>query len=211
MASLFDEFDEIKVVNLPERRDRRRALERELQSLGLSSSRVQFFSAIRPASKGEFSSIGARGCYESHLQILREARESGRSVLILEDDCTFDLDALECVTPMTWDIFYGGYYPADPTDLATSDIIGSHMMGFSREGASMVANYLENLTHEGIHPPIDGAYVWFRRANPWVRTHFAVPPIARQRRSRSDIADLKLYDRLPVIKSLANALRSWRD
>lgn len=81
-------------------------------------------------------------------------------------------------------------------------------MGFSREGAKLVNAYLEQLEYDGIHPPIDAAYIWYRRAYPHVRTHFAVPPLAGQRSSRSDIADLKWFDRYPVFRSLANSLRA---
>lgn len=211
MASLFDKFDQVRVINLPQRLDRRRAMEREFSKVGLTNEKYDFFSAIKPVHKGDFTSIGARGCYESHLNILKEANAAQHSVLIMEDDCAFAIDAARDPFSGDWEIFYGGYYPADPKNLYESDIIGSHMMGFSRDGVSMAADYLENLSYEGIHPPIDAAYVWFRRANPQVRSHFAVPPVARQRRSRSDVADLKLYDRLPIVKSAVNAIRAWRD
>lgn len=211
MVFLFDKFDQVRIVNLPQRRDRRRAMEREFSKVGLSSERYEFFSAIKPVHKGDFTSVGARGCYESHLSILREAKAAQHSVLIVEDDCVFDINAASDIFSGDWKILYGGYYPADPENLHQSDIIGSHMMGFSQEGVSIIADYLGNLSYEGIHPPIDAAYVWFRRANPHVRTNFAVPPLARQRRSRSDVADLKLYDRLPIVKNAVNAIRAWRD
>ncbi|MGB7419482.1 MAG: hypothetical protein WA918_09915, partial [Erythrobacter sp.] len=82
--------------------------------------------------------------------------------------------------------------------LQTSDIIGSHMMGFSPEGARRVSAYIETLDPDTeIHPPIDATYVWFRRAYPDVPTRFAVPPLAEQRSSPSDVAPQKWYHRLP--------------
>lgn len=81
------------------------------------------------------------------------------------------------------------------------------MMGFFREGAKLVSAYLEQLECDGIHPPSDAAYIWYRRAYPHVRTHFAVPPLAGQRSSRSDIAEVKCFDRYPVVRPLANSLR----
>ncbi|HAX77040.1 MAG TPA: LPS biosynthesis glycosyltransferase, partial [Cyanobacteria bacterium UBA11372] len=45
------------------------------------------FPAIRPDDAGDFPSIGARGCFESHLAILKQALADRLSnVLIVEDD-----------------------------------------------------------------------------------------------------------------------------
>ena len=55
------------------------------------------------------------------------------------------------------------------------------MMGFSSKGAKLVSAYLEQLEYDGIHPPIDAAYIWFRRANPTLVTYFAEPSLAGQR------------------------------
>jgi glycosyl transferase family 25 len=205
---VFAPFDIIRIINLPERKDRRRETMRELAALGLAGDpRVAFFPAIRPADAGAFSSIGARGVYQSQLAILREAASLGCSVLILEDDCAFSPDARDFDFGQEWDIFYGGYYASDPANLTGSDIIGAHMMGFSAKGARQVCAFLDTLEFEGLHPPIDGAYVRFRRAHPEVPTRFAVPPLANQRPSRSDIADLRFYDRLPVLREIASVVR----
>lgn len=186
-------------------------MDEELEALGLiSDPRVRYFSAIRPSDAGRFTSVGARGVYESQKTILKAAAAAEQSVLILEDDCAFIAGAQDYVLPADWSILYGGYDASNPNDLANSDIIGAHMMGFSRQGANMVSAYLEQLEYDGIHPPIDAAYVWFRRAYPDVETHFAVPPLAGQRSSRSDIADLKWFDRVPVIRPLASSLRALR-
>lgn len=198
---IFDRFDRIRVVNLPHRTDRRAAMEAELARVGLTGDpRVAFFPAFRPADAGDFTSIGARGVYLSQRAILDEAAAAGESVLILEDDCDFTRDAAAYDPPTEWDIFYGGYVASDPADLAGSDIVGAHMMGFSAKGAKLVSDYLRDLTYEGIHPPIDAAYIWFRRAHPTVRTRFAVPPLGHQRPSRTDIADPSIADRLPGIR-----------
>lgn len=205
---MFDAFDSIRIINLPERRDRRREMERELAAIGLAGDpRVSFFAAIRPADAGAFTSIGARGVYQSQRAILREAAAAGRSVLILEDDCDFIPAASEYDFGDGWDIFYGGYYATDPGNLTTSDIVGAHMMGFTAEAARRISEFLDTLRFEGIHPPIDAAYVWFRRANPDVATRFAAPPLAIQRASRSDIADLRFYDRLAILRPLVGLAR----
>ena len=208
---MFAPFDIIRIVNLPERKDRRREMMGELAALGLADDpRVAFFPAIRPESAGPFASVGARGCFESHLAILREAVERDCSVLVVEDDCAFGPMARNYDFGDGWDIFYGGYYATDPENVTESDIIGSHMMGFSASGARQVCAYLASLEFDQGHPPIDGAYIWFRRAHPEVSTRLAVPPLAHQRPSRSDIADLPFYDRLPGLRLVASALRKLR-
>lgn len=208
---VFDYFERIRIINLPYRTDRRRAMNRELAKVGLvGDPRVSYFDAIRPEDAGSFTSIGARGVYASQKILLRDAAAAGESLLILEDDCIFSPDAENRTFHDEWDIFYGGYHASLPTDLARSDIQGAHMMGFSRRGAKLMSDYLEQLQYEGIHPPIDGAYVWFRRANPAVRTLFAEPPLAGQRPSRSDIASLAWFDRLPFLRGAATLARGFR-
>ena len=203
-------FERIRVINLAERHDRRLDMERELAAIGLGNDpRVAFFPAIRPADSGNFTSVGARGVYLGQLAILREAAAANESVLILEDDCAFTPAARDYPTDGAWDIFYGGYEAANPDDLATIDIIGAHMMGFTAAAAKALVAWLDALTYEGIHPPIDAAYIWYRRAHPEVSTHFAVPLLAHQRASRSDIAP-RLFDRLPGIREAAELARRIR-
>src|SRR3546814_13947539 len=107
-----------------------------------------------------------------------------------------------------WDIFYGGYTASDPHDLLNSDVQGAHMMGFSAVGAHLGSQYLEQLTCEGVHPPIDAAYVWFRRSHPGLPTAFADPPLPDQRPSRSDIAALARSDRDPLVRLAATPPRA---
>jgi glycosyl transferase family 25 len=208
---IFDHFDRIRIINLPQRTDRRREMDMELRRVGLAGDpRLAYFAAVRPEDAGTFTSVGARGAYQSHKEILHGAAEAGESVLILEDDCEFVRDAANQDIAPGWDIFYGGYTALNPDRLESSDIEGAHMMGFSRRGVQMVGAYLAQLRYQGIHPPIDAAYVWFRRANPDVPTHFAKPPLAGQRSSRSDIADLAWYDRYPLARQLAQVTRVVR-
>lgn len=207
----FEPFAKIRVINLPNRTDRRKAMDKELIRVGLlNDPRVSYFKAIRPADAGNFTSAGARGVYESQRTILKEAALAGESVLILEDDCVFVEGARDQQITEDWEIFYGGYAAHGPGCLHSSDIEGAHMMGFSAHGAQLVTEYLDKLRVEGIHPPIDAAYVWFRRQYPEVATYFASPPLAGQRSSRSDIAPLRWFDRTPGTREIANLLRAFQ-
>jgi glycosyl transferase family 25 len=208
---MFDRFDAIRIVNLPHRKDRLREMTGELKKVGLAGHpKVEFFPAHRYTEAGRFYSPGARGCFSSHLAILREAAANGRSVLILEDDCNF-VDPSSCRIPVECDVFYGGYLASSlPDDLANSDIVGSHCMGFSVRGVSRVLPWIEAAWESDDPAPIDGEYVRFRRANPDIVTMFAEPQVAVQRPSRTDVGPQRLFDRLPGLREVAGLARKAR-
>lgn len=208
MKPVFSAFDLIRIINLPARVDRRRQMEAELRRVGLGDDdRVAFVEAIASDTAAPWRLKGERGIFLSHLKVLREAAASNSSVLILEDDADFTgaVESTEIADDVP--IFYGGYEASDPRALHSSDIVGAHCMGFSAETARVLVPFLEELFHHPSPPPIDGAYVWFRRANPGVKTQFAVPVVAVQRSSRSDIAQLRFYDRWPGLREAAGLVR----
>jgi glycosyl transferase family 25 len=154
------------------------------------------------------------------------AERSGGNVLILEDDCDFT-DALNTFQlPETWDILYGGYEPLNVEDPHSGGIVGAHFMGFSNVAVKKLVPYLQRLPdldfpadHQATleagydparKPEIDGAYVWFRRAHPELRTVFATPKLGYQRPSRTDVSPNRLYDRLPLVRNLVSLARSLR-
>src|SRR5207248_1808194 len=102
---------------------------------------------------------------------------------------------------------YGGYIASSPADLANSDIIGAHCMGFSARTVQALVPFLEQLLEHESPPPIDGAYVWFRRQNPDFESAFADPVIAVQRPSRSDITPRRAFDRVPALRGAVSAAR----
>lgn len=222
---LFASFDRLYILNLPGRADRRRDMAGELARIGtgFDDPRVRLFPAIRPADAGDFPSIGAQGCFLSHLAVLREARDSGcRNILILEDDCDF-AGAIETLLPAALDrldllgadIFYGGYAlpeglavaqpMATPLMLANSatPIRTTHMIGFARGAIDALIPYLGAMltrprgSPEGGPMHVDGAYGWFRASRPDLSTWLAHPRLGHQRPSRTDIAPPGPLDRLP--------------
>lgn len=230
-------FDRICIINLAHRSDRRREMTRELARLGLRPGRgdVDFFEAIRPLDAGPFPSIGARGCFLSHLAVLEDARRDGLdSVLILEDDATFVSDVVDRLPAVAaalaqgdWDVFYGGYrmmppdrpdaretvsgpVPADreaaagvaPVDPEVG-MLTTHCVAFRGAAIAETVDFLKALmarpdeSSEGGPMHVDGALSWYRRTHPQRRTLAAVPAIAHQRPSRSDIFErLAWYDRI---------------
>lgn len=87
-----DYFDRIYVLNLPSRPDRRRDVTEQLRRVGLEPTpgKVEFFDALKFDHDGGFPTIGARGCFVSHLSILKRARELKLgNVCVIEDDQDF--------------------------------------------------------------------------------------------------------------------------
>jgi glycosyl transferase family 25 len=222
---IFDEFDKIRIVSLPERKDRRRQMRGQLATVGLADDpRVAFFDAYRFNNPGIFRSAGSRGCFTSHSAIISLSATLGESVLILEDDCDFLPAARTYQSDGQWDVFYGGYMASDMAKPQNCDIIGSHFMGLSASAAKKAAAYFacypdpdfppdeRSASEPGFNPNVrpgtDGAYVWFRRAHPELRAEFSM--LSKQRSSRTDIGKLKWFDRAPVVRELAALARSLK-
>src|SRR5580692_4056086 len=119
MSALREFFPLIRVINLPERKDRYRAIERQLKLLGIpfAPGQVEVYAAERPTSTAGFPGIGVHGCFLSHLGVLKDARKRGiESVLVIEDDLEVlpqNVDRLNTVIEearsKTWGIIYLGH------------------------------------------------------------------------------------------------------
>lgn len=198
--TVFAGFDRIRIINLPSRQDRRADMMGELRRLGIDADpRVQFVDGVVVDDMSPWRSYGEKGVFLAHLGILRDAAASGESVLILEDDVDFTAAAGTWNLPEGCDVAYGGYEATDPSHLEASDIVGAHCMGFSASAVRALVPFLEKLLDHPSPPPIDGAYVWFRREAAGLVTHFARPVVAMQRPSMSDIARGRL-DTNPLLR-----------
>lgn len=198
--TVFAGFDRIRIINLPSRPDRRAEMTRELRRIGLEGDpRVQFVDGVIVDDMKPFRRPGEKGIFLAQLGIISEAAAAGESVLILEDDVDFTSTATSWRPSAECDIAYGGYEATDPANLLSSDIIGAHCIGFSARAVQALAPFLTDLLKHDAPPPIDGAYVWFRRQRDGFRTEFAEPVAAVQRPSRSDITSGGL-DRLALLR-----------
>lgn len=108
---MFETFDSIVVINLPERVDRRRETEAELERVGIKHAR--FFAAKRPADRGPFRTIGEHGCFLSHVAVLKEALKA-RNILVMEDDVMFARSLRQRAValadlPDDWEMVYSGH------------------------------------------------------------------------------------------------------
>ncbi len=226
-------FDQIYIINLIERKDRYRESGRQLKGIGirLPNNKVTFFPAIRPDEAAGFPSIGARGCFLSHLGVLDDAIKRGFTrILVCEDDLNFVRDfnhridrVVKTLAAVPWALFYGGYRTGNIDDRSDSlevvavpamqPIETAHFLAL--QGASIVSAslYLRAMLDRPPGDPsggpmhVDGAYSWFRKDNPEFKTLIADPELRYQRSSRSDIYKVDWYDRLPFISEIVGCAR----
>lgn len=184
---------------------------RELRRIGLEGDhRVQFVDGVLVEDKAPWRAPGEKGVFLAQLGIIADAAAAGESVLILEDDVDFTAAAASWGRADDCDIAYGGYLPADPNDLHSTDIIGAHCIGFSARAVKALAPFLSGLQTHPSPPPIDGAYVWFRRQREGFRTEFAEPVVAVQRPSRSDITPAHRFDKIALLSGPMAGLRKLK-
>jgi len=191
--------------------------------------RGEFFPAVRPQDAGNFQSIGVRGCFLSHLEVLKSAKRTGAErLIIIEDDLDFVRDfkhcwhmAMDALENKRWSIFYPGHCIKDfspglsllPHD---QSVLCAHFVMFNSEALSTVIEGLETIkSRPRGHPaggpmPVDGAYSIVRKTNPELKTYLFSPSLGYQRASRSDIADVNWFDRVEAWRApleLARALK----
>ncbi|WP_347989614.1 glycosyltransferase family 25 protein [Methylomonas sp. AM2-LC] len=233
MAQLLDYFQGIYIINLPSRTDRLSEIQDQFKKIGLSLDHpnIHVFAAIRPDDAGEFENIGARGCFLSHLGVLKDARSRQlETILVFEDDLDFASDFLARVDSLIeqlktadWGIYYGGHRLSkllaltNQADLVEVDsdltVVTAHFIGFRQPVIDGLINYLEQaLTRPAGSPEcgpmhVDGAYSWFRKEHPHVRVFLSVPELGYQRMSRTDIHELKWYDQVIGIRTITQIVR----
>ncbi|MFS0771434.1 glycosyltransferase family 25 protein [Sphingomonas sp. 1P08PE] len=232
---LAETFDRIVIVNLARRPDRRREMVEQLARIGLSFDhpKVLRFDACTFDDPAGFPTPGTRGCFHSHLGVWRDAAKRGdRSVLLLEDDLDFvdDIDrrlpaAMAALAERDWTMFYGGVLQWTPAAEATSPlalagadepIMGGHFVAVRGDAIADLASYLTAILTRPAGCPdggpmhVDGAYGWFRKANPSLQTWVAHPDLGVQRSSRTDIHQLGWKDRLPGVRQLTSTARRLR-
>ena len=229
-------FGRVAVINLKTRADRREEMSEQLQGIGLSfdSPRVELLEATKPQHAGGFESVGAHGCFMSHLAVLRQARDQGvSSVLILEDDLNFCerfSEKFEFVarflTSEPWGMLYGSYFVSEPLKTSSAPcvqapsqrLIGTTaFLAISGKHIPALVTYLEAMLTRPAGDPqggpmhIDGAYCWFRRSHTDVITWLAHPALGFQRASKTDVHRLRWFDRVAWLAWLIAKVRRLRN
>lgn len=225
---LFATFSQVRIINLVDRPDRRKEMTSQLSRMGALSANVGFFDARRPTEQGKFPSLGARGCFESQLSVLRSARnEALHSLLILEDDFDFSRDGqreagriLNGLRSENWDFFYGAHVMpvgnrSGLVPIASDEpVLTASFLAFNQRVIPPLVDFLEAML---LRPAgsadfgpmhVDGAYTVFRMLHPEFRTFAAFPPLGHQRSSRSDITPSNmLLDRWALTRPIGALLR----
>lgn len=225
-------FDRIQVINLRSRTDRRQEMASEFRRIRFDLGRIEWFDAVKPADRGEFESIGARGCFLSHLAILQQnAERPPERLLIMEDDVSFSEDFMARLSEIVeqlqrdrWDVFYGGGRVGEIDAVAAGlarvpqdmGIGCTHFLAIRGDRIGAVADYLAAQLGRPAGDPaggpmhVDGSYSWARKEL-GLETLMASPEIAFQRPSRSDIAQGQWWDRVPGLSELGAMARSVRN
>jgi hypothetical protein len=162
MFSFSNHFSRAAVISLPFRGSRRARLRAHLKALNMADD-LEWVEACNgaamPLPQGWGAGAGAWGCLQSHLKVLRSAREQNlESILIMEDDVVFHPRAAEAIpaflasVPAHWgQVYLGGQHlrPARPTAsplvVKPSNVNRSHAYAVSRAALPRVISWLEQL------------------------------------------------------------------
>jgi len=179
-------FDQIYIINLIAREDRRAEMKIQLKKVGLNyrESAVQFFSTVKPESAEDWPTTGTKGCFMSHMNVLKNAKLNGyKKILIFEDDLNFSQnfiihlpEIIQQLNTKSWDLFYGGYQmdgkkALSPQSkfktqiLSQSDLIeiennqtihSAHFIGFNEQAINELPDYLEAIFNRPSGDPKGG-------------------------------------------------------
>jgi len=199
----------------------------ELERLGLAidGGKISFHNASTFDSAHPFPTIGARGCFHSHLAVFEEARlKRFETVLILEDDCDFVgsievslVRALYALREQDWSMFFGGHEDLERDECQPgpiqricpgSWIRGTHFVAVHRRAIELMVPFLHEeiarlaIDLLGASRGIDAAYTHFGTRFPELGYFVAWPKLGYQRPSRTDIAQPSAFDRFPIANLL---------
>lgn len=233
LTHLLDYFEKTYIIHLRERKDRYRDTLKELKKQGVASDldQVVFYSTERPTEQGDFPTLGARGSFTSHTNVMKLALEQNLDrVLVMEDDIailntvkTHGLEVVKHLENIPWDIVYFGYLvpkhlpPGPPLVPYHGPTQGGHFYGVNSTILPRLVDFLEScMTRPAGHPeggPMfrDGGFNLFRTLNPDVKIYLASPNLARQRSSRTDLHRLNWYDQLSITRPLVDQFRSFKN
>jgi glycosyl transferase family 25 len=231
MKRIIEYFDRAYIINLEDRLDRREEVIQEFGQLGINvpNQNVRFYTAKRLTEKGLFPDVGTRGNFTSHRNVLRLASQDGlRNVLVFEDDvsfrdCTASLED-QIVTQLArnaWDIVYFGYLLPSDTGLEggplvdfPKEIVGAHFYAVNCDFINPLLQFMDQCeVRPAGHPDggpmtADGALNHIRFLIPDMRVLLAVPSLAHQRSSRTDIHPTRIFDRTVILRPLIRRARA---
>jgi len=229
---ILDFFEQIYIINLHTRKDRLKAVMDELAKIGIpgNSTKLKIFPAIRPRTSDEFPNIGSKGCFLSHLAVLKQARDDRlANILVIEDDLTISKQFKESQDFLTkqlsqtdWGFVYFGHLIKNgpPSSVMLRPFSGgircTHFYGVNGTIFIQLISFIDKLQKRSKGHPnggpmhLDGAYSTFRKQNPDIVTLLAVPSLGWQRSSASDVSTT-LRDRIPVVRRFVDIARGFKN
>lgn len=233
LQAIFQAFDHKVIISLAAREDRRNRVSRNLSSLGIAMADygVEWIDGSTFDDAAGFPGKGVRGCFESHLRALRCCAAADRPMLIMEDDMDlnvrslsqFDPTAITMAIQSDWDIIYFGHLTPGGSGAGanfqsyTGDTIGGHFYAVSPSFARHMAAFMETCKDRKPGDPAggpmyrDAAFNFQRASCSKIQTLIAIPPLAGQFSSRSDLAlRPRFYDRIPYLRGAAELARRWK-
>lgn len=184
-------LENVFVVHLPHREDRKAHIEKEMKKIGP----FQYFDAINghesnytgPLLKGEW------GIKQTHIELLKKANgELLNTILILEDDVVFTDQVIASLSeaikhlPDDFDLFYlGGAHKEIPTHYAgdlfkVTNTVTLHAVFVNAKAYGKLIDNIECFRDE----PVDNVYASLQ---PSLKAYVHFPHIAWQREDYSDI------------------------
>jgi glycosyl transferase family 25 len=233
--NLYEYFDRIAIIHLPDRRDRYQSLATELRDIGfdIQQPKVQIPHAPVPSDWSGWPSRGVYGNFLSHLGILRQALQDGlQTVWVLEDDAIFSRRMrreqralVKTLQERDWDICFFGHsltheqLAEQPVGLVApnADFIWAHCYAVHARVLPRLVSYLEQAIALPAHHPqgsrlyIDAAFTLFRRLNPDVVALVYNPALSIQKGCTSSLNDPRWYDTAAVTRPLVSFVRRARD
>lgn len=226
--SFIDYFDQVQIINMASRADRRKETQIEFKryQLPINSKEVSFFEAFTPSTPAGFPNNGARGCFLSHLAILKNADSiNANNVLILEDDVAFSKhiiklgqQAVSQLDEMDWDIAYFGHMRGNDESTphwkkVDGEMLQSHFYAVNGKAFSKMIRCFETiLSRPPGHPDggpmhYDGAINTFVMQNPDIHAVYFSKNLGYQRPSKTNIQTTSIIDDNPLLKPTADIYR----
>lgn len=190
-----DIFELSYCINLDERKDRWESCQKEFKKIDFYPER---FSAIKHENTPEW-------CRQSHLAILKKAKEENKNVLIFEDDVEFSDNAgaiieralNELSVLKWWNMFYLGgnilrpFYQITDHLAKLSHCQSTHAYGVNKE-------FLDTLIHWIEARPMIIDVLYADGIIPYNNCFITVPMVAIQRASYSDIEKRTMDYSVPI-------------
>lgn len=195
-------FEENYCINLKSRPDRWEEMQDEFYKINFYPNRFEAIVDENPV----------KGCYLSHLELLRRAAKSGQSLLVFEDDaCFYEYEkdtierALDELYDLDWWIFYLGanilrpFYQVSKHLAKLTWAQSTHAYGLNKKHLPEILNYVErnNTFIDMIYTNIVAQKDCF----------ITIPLVSYQRTSYSDIEHKEMTYEVPIQRYWDNLVR----